>query len=667
MAEQIYYSVFTKKGLELLTEAIRNGTKLGITSMAFGDGGGSLPVPNENFTSMVREVHRTQLNSLAPDPNNANWLRAEAIIASAIGGFNIRELGLYAGDTLVAYSNYPATYKPNPSDGTARIMTFRMVLQIDNTANFDLVIDPDVVLATIQFVTDKFKKTITSVDNFDDMRNLKIENDLEFIYVKDVDSTYKYDPTETSPLKISNFVLQFEKSISLKQLDIQDGTDVSDILNYCYENNIFVEVPENLNVISSVFEQDMTFGHGSVHFKFDYATYDNTEHVTPKTLAPYTPKKKKSYGWYDQVEARSNWEQGSGYGLIVNSNSRPQVCGWKTKQQQKNYPSVDLVGFYTDMRAPKSVKLENCTFTANSVSSPTIASDLDIKVGDYIVTDFDVNIGMPWRSQVTAIDVINKKISITWWLHESGNGEGTPPDGLACYTPYANGLWGQNTNVFLMNDDRAITIIGYELGVYTEKTRSNFNRIDGFYSVNLTSSVARAQDAFKTGGNWDNGLGAYNCTNAVSTDGTTRYGLRHKNIVGDVDSSAILLDANDSDQGYCLKTVAGQTSIFSISATGVQSHLKLGYDIISFSRVINGLSPTLLVGNLATGDHTTTISMSYIKQGHIFEFKQYQEFNWNINTGSRVFTLNKNGQIDYLKIYYDGSGWIVLFAGKSLL
>lgn len=152
MAEQIYYSVFTKQGLALLTEAIQNGTKLGITSMAFGDGGGSLPVPNENFTSMVREVHRTQLNSLAPDPNNANWLRADAVIASATGGFNIRELGLYAGDVLVAYSNYPPTYKPNPSDGTARIMSFRMILQIDNTANFDLVIDPDVVLATIQSV-----------------------------------------------------------------------------------------------------------------------------------------------------------------------------------------------------------------------------------------------------------------------------------------------------------------------------------------------------------------------------------------------------------------------------------------------------------------------------------------------------------------------------------
>lgn len=178
MAEQVYYSVFTKKGLELLTEAIRNGTKLGITSMAFGDGGGSLPVPNENFTSMVREVHRTQLNSLAPDPNNANWLRADAIIASATGGFNIRELGLYAGNVLVAYSNYPATYKPNPSDGTARIMSFRMILQIDNTANFDLVIDPDVVLATIQKVEDTkleiYQNTVNTVQSILDL--LKLES-----------------------------------------------------------------------------------------------------------------------------------------------------------------------------------------------------------------------------------------------------------------------------------------------------------------------------------------------------------------------------------------------------------------------------------------------------------------------------------------------------------
>ena len=152
MAGELYYSVFTEQGLDLLRQAIQNGTKLGITDMSFGDGNGALPTPDSSFTSLINEVHKTPLNSLAPDPNNSNWLRAEAVIASAIGGFNIRELGLWAGNVLVAYSNYPPTYKPNPADGTARIMTFRMVIQIDNTANFELVIDPDIVLATVQSV-----------------------------------------------------------------------------------------------------------------------------------------------------------------------------------------------------------------------------------------------------------------------------------------------------------------------------------------------------------------------------------------------------------------------------------------------------------------------------------------------------------------------------------
>lgn len=227
MAEQIYYSVFTKQGLALLTEAIQNGTKLGITSMAFGDGGGSLPVPNENFTSMVREVHRTQLNSLAPDPNNANWLRAEAIIASAVGGFNIRELGLYAGDVLVAYSNYPATYKPNPADGTARIMTFRMILQIDNTASFELVIDPDVVLATIQKVENAkqelYENTVTVVETFAELGSL-IGWEGRTAYVKEV-GNYKYKnnvwiPTATKAEFITDLKGDNQQIVNNKSFDM---------------------------------------------------------------------------------------------------------------------------------------------------------------------------------------------------------------------------------------------------------------------------------------------------------------------------------------------------------------------------------------------------------------------------------------------------------------
>lgn len=171
-----YFSVFTEQGLSLLREAIQNGTKLGITKMSFGDGGGSLPYPDATFTQLVNEVYETQLNSLAPDPNNSNWLRAEAVISSAVGGFNIRELGLWADDILVAYSNYPPTYKPNPSDGTARIMTFRMVLQIDNTANFELKIDADIVMATIRTVEEAKQSAMEYSDMISKQRVLHVNS-----------------------------------------------------------------------------------------------------------------------------------------------------------------------------------------------------------------------------------------------------------------------------------------------------------------------------------------------------------------------------------------------------------------------------------------------------------------------------------------------------------
>ena len=172
MANEKYYSVFTTKGLELLREAIQNGTKLGVTHMSFGDGNGSEPIPDADRNSLVNEVYRTQLNKLAPDTKNKNWLQAEAVIASAIGGFTIREVGLWANNILVAYANYPSSYKPTAADGTAKIMTIRIVLQIDNVANFELIINPDIVLATIQQLNDAllaYQKTVETIADLMDV------------------------------------------------------------------------------------------------------------------------------------------------------------------------------------------------------------------------------------------------------------------------------------------------------------------------------------------------------------------------------------------------------------------------------------------------------------------------------------------------------------------
>ncbi|MFC2994859.1 phage tail protein [Acinetobacter sichuanensis] len=171
MAAQ-YHSLFTEDGLNLLREAIQNGTKLGITHMSFGDGNGEVPEPNANFKTLVNEIYKTELNRLAPSSNNPNWLEADAVIPSAVGGFNIREVGLWAGNIMVAYANYPPTFKPSADQGTAQIKTIRIVLQIDNTANFELQIDASVVMATIQ----SLEEAKLEVKNYADNTKISIKN-----------------------------------------------------------------------------------------------------------------------------------------------------------------------------------------------------------------------------------------------------------------------------------------------------------------------------------------------------------------------------------------------------------------------------------------------------------------------------------------------------------
>ncbi|HCV3300526.1 TPA: phage tail protein [Acinetobacter baumannii] len=224
---QTYYSVFTQSGLALLTEAIKTGSKLGLTHMAFGDGNGNLPEPDSSYTKLINEVYRTSLNALNTHDNNKNWLVSEAIISSAIGGFNIRELGLYAGDTLVAYSNYPPTYKPTAEDGTARISTFRMIIQIDNSSNFELIVDSDVVLATRKYVEDMASTKVNHVEDINALLNEPITQG-KIVYMQSYrkgqnagGDYFKYDEAQKD---VNNGITIFNGWIrQYKSLDIFDA------------------------------------------------------------------------------------------------------------------------------------------------------------------------------------------------------------------------------------------------------------------------------------------------------------------------------------------------------------------------------------------------------------------------------------------------------------
>ncbi|EOC7090295.1 tail fiber protein [Escherichia coli] len=152
-----FKTVITTAGAAKLAAATApGGRKVNITKMAVGDGGGKLPVPDAGQTGLIHEVWRHALNKITLDKRNSNYIIAELVIPPEVGGFWMRELGLYddAG-TLIAVANMAESYKPALAEGSGRSQTCRMVIIVSSVASVELTIDTTTVMATQDYVDDK--------------------------------------------------------------------------------------------------------------------------------------------------------------------------------------------------------------------------------------------------------------------------------------------------------------------------------------------------------------------------------------------------------------------------------------------------------------------------------------------------------------------------------
>lgn len=150
-----FKSVVTTLGQARIAAAIAAGTDINITQLAVGDGNGKATTPVASQTKLVKEVYRTPLNSLKLDPSHGNWVIAEAVLSASVGGFWMREMGLFSSDgALIAVCNMADTYKPTLAEGSGRTQTLRMVIAVSNTEAISLLIDDSVIMATEQYVND---------------------------------------------------------------------------------------------------------------------------------------------------------------------------------------------------------------------------------------------------------------------------------------------------------------------------------------------------------------------------------------------------------------------------------------------------------------------------------------------------------------------------------
>lgn len=154
-----FFAILTNVGTAKQANADALGIAWKITQMGVGDANRTDPIPDAGQRALINEWRRAPLNALKVDPVNPSIIIAEQVIPADVGGRWIREIGLYDADgDLVAVANCAPSFKPLLSQGSGKTQVVRMNMVVSSAANVELKIDPSVVLATKEFVTEELAK-----------------------------------------------------------------------------------------------------------------------------------------------------------------------------------------------------------------------------------------------------------------------------------------------------------------------------------------------------------------------------------------------------------------------------------------------------------------------------------------------------------------------------
>lgn len=151
-------ALWTGKGLDKLAAQLAGGSPVTIKTIAIGDGGGSMPSVQPSVSGLYGEKWRGNVNTVEVDPDSANSVIVEAVIPYNVGGWFIREWGLFdEGGELIAYGPHAEFYKPVLEDGTGAELLERIKLPISNQSQINLTFSSD-VLATRKYVESEVDK-----------------------------------------------------------------------------------------------------------------------------------------------------------------------------------------------------------------------------------------------------------------------------------------------------------------------------------------------------------------------------------------------------------------------------------------------------------------------------------------------------------------------------
>ncbi|MDR6957451.1 phage-related tail fiber protein [Pseudomonas brassicacearum] len=167
-----YYTLLTDAGIAYETACKAAGTPIKLSQISVGDGGGAEYNPAATATALKREVWRGPLNALFQDENNPSWLLAEVTIPPEVGGWYVREAGIWT-DTGILYAivKYPESFKPVlATSGSGKEFYIRAIFETSNAESVTLLIDDTVVKATRAWVAGYVADELAKLDRKQSVR-----------------------------------------------------------------------------------------------------------------------------------------------------------------------------------------------------------------------------------------------------------------------------------------------------------------------------------------------------------------------------------------------------------------------------------------------------------------------------------------------------------------
>ncbi|ECI5652876.1 phage tail protein [Salmonella enterica subsp. enterica] len=148
-----FYTLLTDRGMAKIASALADKKQIHLQKMAVGDGGGQYYEPTASQAKLRHEVWRGEMNTLTVAPNNPNWLIAELVLPEEVGGWYVREVGVFDNEgELIAIGKFPESYKPLLPGGCGKQVCIRLIMEVSNTTAVTLTVDPSIVLATRDYV-----------------------------------------------------------------------------------------------------------------------------------------------------------------------------------------------------------------------------------------------------------------------------------------------------------------------------------------------------------------------------------------------------------------------------------------------------------------------------------------------------------------------------------